>query len=59
VPIAAYGGEADPNVRGEDLADWQELTQGAFVQREFPGGHFYLQEGPDAVLRAIAEDLRL
>ena len=59
VPLAAYGGEGDPNVSREDLAAWKRLTQGAFVQREFPGGHFYLQSDPGAVLRSIAEDLAL
>jgi surfactin synthase thioesterase subunit/glycosyltransferase involved in cell wall biosynthesis len=58
VPIAAYGGESDPEVSRGALAEWKELTLGEFVQREFPGGHFYLQSDPGAVLRAIAEDLK-
>ena len=58
VPIAAYGGESDPNVRRGDLAEWKELTLGGFVQREFHGGHFYLQSDPGAVVRAIGEDLK-
>lgn len=59
IPIAAYGGESDPNVSRADLADWKELTADRFVQREFPGGHFYLQSGPEAVLRSIEADLTL
>ncbi len=57
IPIVAYGGDSDPNVSREDLAKWGELTSGRFVQREFPGGHFYLQTDPDPVLRAVATDL--
>lgn len=57
VPIAAYGGASDPNISRQDLADWKELTKRSFVQREFVGGHFYLQSDPDAVLRSIGEDL--
>jgi surfactin synthase thioesterase subunit/glycosyltransferase involved in cell wall biosynthesis len=56
-PIAAYGGDRDPNVRREDLADWAELTRGGFAQREFAGGHFYLESETAAVLRSIAADL--
>jgi medium-chain acyl-[acyl-carrier-protein] hydrolase len=58
-PIAAYGGADDPNVRPEHLEGWRHETTAAFKRREFPGGHFYLQTSVDAVLRAIAEDLRL
>ena len=57
VPIAAYGGTSDPNVSRVELADWRELTVGRFVQREFPGGHFYLGEDPEGVLLCIAQDL--
>ena len=59
IPIAAYGGESDPNVSRQDLADWRFLTQGSFVQREFPGGHFYPHGHLEAVLKACATDLSL
>lgn len=55
-PIAAYRGKDDPNVRSEDLASWGGLTSGRFVQREFRGGHFYLEGEVGVVLRAIGED---
>ena len=57
VPIVAYAGAADPNLRPEDMAGWGALTRGPFVQREFPGGHFYLEDDSAAVLRALADDL--
>jgi surfactin synthase thioesterase subunit/glycosyltransferase involved in cell wall biosynthesis len=57
IPIAAYGGQRDPNVRFEDLAAWGTLTRGAFSQRQFDGGHFYLETAAEAVVRAIAADL--
>ena len=56
-PIAAYGGTADPGVRHEDLAGWAQLTSGSFTQREFAGGHFYLETVREPLLRAIADDL--
>jgi surfactin synthase thioesterase subunit/glycosyltransferase involved in cell wall biosynthesis len=58
-PIAAYGGVSDANVGPEHLEGWREYTTAAFHRREFPGGHFYLQTSVDAVLQAVAEDLRI
>jgi surfactin synthase thioesterase subunit/glycosyltransferase involved in cell wall biosynthesis len=55
-PIAAYGGADDPNLGRKDLTGWAEMTQAAFRQREFPGGHFYLEDR-EAVLAAVAADL--
>jgi len=57
VPIAAYGGMADPNIRSEHLEPWSQLTSRAFRRREFPGGHFYLETDPDAVQAALTIDL--
>ena len=59
VPIAVYGGADDPNVRREDLAAWAELTRGAFVLREFSGGHFYLENDAESVVRAVAADCNI
>jgi surfactin synthase thioesterase subunit/glycosyltransferase involved in cell wall biosynthesis len=57
IPIVAYGGAADPNIRREHLEAWSEQTTGGFLRREFAGGHFYLRE-EGAVLAAIREDLK-
>jgi surfactin synthase thioesterase subunit/glycosyltransferase involved in cell wall biosynthesis len=56
-PIRAYGGDADPNVRGEHLAAWAAQTTASFAVRTFPGGHFYLNSARERLLRALAEDL--
>ncbi len=56
-PIRAYGGDADPNVRGEHLAGWGAQTTSSFAVRVFPGGHFYLNSARALLLRAVAEDL--
>ena len=37
VPMAAYGGESDPNVCREDLAEWKELTLGRSGSASFRG----------------------
>jgi surfactin synthase thioesterase subunit len=57
IPILAYGGCNDPNVRPEHLEGWREQTTGGFERREFDGGHFYFQTGQPWFLSVLAEDL--
>ncbi len=57
VPIRAYGGADDPNVRREHLEGWAEQTTGSFAVRVFPGGHFFLNTAREPFLQALEEDL--
>ena len=57
IPIAAYGGAADPSISPEHLDGWRAQTTASFIRREFEGGHFYFQSHPDAVLEALRLDL--
>ena len=57
IPLRAYGGADDPNVRREHLDGWAEQTTASFAVRIFPGGHFYLTPASQPFLRALAEDL--
>ncbi len=58
IPIIAYGGMEDPNVRAEHLEAWREQTSVSFVLREFPGGHFYLSGNSRTdFLRFLVDDL--
>ncbi|MEU3064644.1 alpha/beta fold hydrolase [Streptomyces subrutilus] len=57
VPVSVLCGEQDPQVTVAEAMAWRELTGGAFTFRGFPGGHFYLTEHQDAVVRALREDL--
>ena len=57
IPIGVYGGAADLNITREQLERWREQTTSAFIQREFAGGHFYLQSNTDAVLEALQHDI--
>lgn len=41
-PITALGGLRDPMTSRDDLAAWQRHTRGAFIQRMFPGDHFFM-----------------
>ena len=58
VPICAYGGASDPNVRAGHLHGWGEQTTASFIRREFAGGHFYLQTDVSALLDALRCDLQ-
>ncbi|MGW2858695.1 thioesterase II family protein [Streptomyces sp. NPDC001205] len=56
VPITVFGGSADhPR---EQLDAWQQHTTADVTVRQFPGGHFYLREEPEPVLRALESALR-
>jgi len=56
-PITAFGGLEDKDVSRENLEAWREVTRGPFRLRMFPGGHFYLHEGRNALIAAVAQDL--
>jgi medium-chain acyl-[acyl-carrier-protein] hydrolase len=58
IDLAVYGGAADAEVPVGSLQHWQDLTSGAAQVRVFEGGHFYFQQHPDAVMTAIAADVR-
>lgn len=45
-PIYAFGGSDDPLVSEPDLHEWRSRTTGKFIVQIFPGGHFYLSDGP-------------
>jgi len=57
IPIFAYGGDADPNVHPEHLDAWRDQTRSTFIQRQFPGGHFYLLSPETRITEAIRADL--
>jgi medium-chain acyl-[acyl-carrier-protein] hydrolase len=57
IPIIAYYGRTDPNVRSEHVERWREQSTGHFERREFEGGHFYLQSQRDAFLTGLVQVL--
>lgn len=57
VPVFAYGGAADPNVRPEHLEAWREQTTHTFQMRSYEGGHFYLQAAPARFLKELGTDV--
>ncbi|MER7843995.1 alpha/beta fold hydrolase [Kitasatospora sp. NPDC096077] len=57
-PITALVGESDANATVEHMAPWEQHTTGGFTLRVFPGGHFYVAEQLDAVVRLLTSHLR-
>jgi surfactin synthase thioesterase subunit len=52
-PIHALLGAQDSVVRVDDLAPWAQETSGAFVSTFLPGGHFYFQPDPSALVAVL------
>ncbi|RFU39313.1 thioesterase, partial [Actinomadura logoneensis] len=57
VPVTALGGRADADVPPAALAAWRTHTTARFRTRLFEGGHFYLRDDPEPLLRLVRETL--
>ncbi len=57
VPLVAYGGLDDANVRPEHIEAWREQTTAEFRCRQFAGGHFFLTRLEAEFLVALRQDL--
>ena len=55
-PIRVLGGEQD-DVPRDALEGWRRETAAGFGLSLFPGGHFFIQTHPGAVLDRVARDL--
>lgn len=53
--ITAVAGAQDPAATADDMRRWRELTVSGFTAHTVPGGHFYLDEQLDPVLRLLSE----
>jgi medium-chain acyl-[acyl-carrier-protein] hydrolase len=59
LPFYIYGGNKDPHASPQRLTRWRDLTNATTQFRWFEGSHFFLQEDPQAVVKAVVEDLSL
>ncbi|MFI9617119.1 thioesterase II family protein [Streptomyces sp. NPDC052023] len=57
-PIAAYVGDADPEVSTADVEGWNAVSAAGFRFRVFDGDHFYLVPHEKALVADVAEQLR-
>ncbi|MFB7455030.1 thioesterase II family protein [Streptomyces sp. NPDC056188] len=54
-PVTAYVGSEDEQVPVEGLREWAAVSAtGRFDHRVYPGGHFYLMDDPEALVRDLA-----
>lgn len=56
LPVTSLRGMEDSLVSREHALQWREVTRGAFRHLELPGGHMYLADAPETLLRAVADD---
>ena len=56
-PLSVFGGLGDPHTDRPKLEPWAEHTTGDFKLRMVPGGHFFVNEARDLILRAVFQDL--
>lgn len=57
VPITALAGVTDATLSRVQVEGWQHHTSTSFQYREFPGGHFYVEDQEPAVFKAIRAGL--
>jgi surfactin synthase thioesterase subunit len=52
-PITALTGDSDPKTTAEEAAAWGRHTSGSFDLQVFTGGHFFLTEHTDEILKIL------
>ncbi|MFF8299801.1 thioesterase II family protein [Streptomyces globisporus] len=53
-PVIVLYGDQDPEITAAEAQGWREVTDAGCAFRTFEGGHFYLDEHRDAVVRVLA-----
>ncbi|MFC5181377.1 thioesterase II family protein [Actinomadura harenae] len=59
VPVTALVGDGDRDVSVEQAGRWRDATSADFALKVLPGGHFYLQDQRDAVIREVLGRLQV
>ena len=57
IPIIAFGGLDDPRISRERLEGWASQTTGRFESHYFHGGHFFIHDIRDGMMRSIAAEI--
>ncbi|WP_106767876.1 thioesterase II family protein [Paenibacillus faecalis] len=55
--MAVFYGDDDENTDENELEQWAEYTEKSCTWRRFPGGHFFINESAEEVVKAIKEML--
>jgi surfactin synthase thioesterase subunit len=56
-PVLTLTGDADPRASVQEVEAWREYTEGPFVTHVFKGGHFFLNDHPEAVHSTVRDHL--
>ncbi|MFD3487140.1 thioesterase II family protein [Streptomyces sp. NPDC058665] len=56
-PVVALIGDSDPQVPVVDARGWADHTEADFQLHVFPGGHFYLNDQPAAVVGTVRQHI--
>lgn len=56
-PVVSLTGDSDNRVSVDDAAAWAGHTTGSFDLHVFPGGHFYLNDQPEALEEVLRKHL--
>ncbi|MFD3806190.1 thioesterase II family protein [Streptomyces sp. NPDC058619] len=56
-PVHAWIGDADPSTAVDEMEAWADIAPRGFRLRVLPGGHFYLVEQHDVVVREVSTHL--
>ncbi len=57
VPIVAFAGSRDPELASGTVDGWQRHTAGPFRLHTIDGGHFFLDDDRDTLVRLVSTDL--
>lgn len=58
IPIAAFGGERDPEASPMELEAWSQHTSNDFSLQMFPGDHFFINTARSHLLQALSQKLQ-
>ncbi|MFF4044991.1 thioesterase II family protein [Streptomyces sp. NPDC001816] len=56
-PITAIAGDADASFTLADAEQWRRHTSGTFSSVELSGGHFYIEDVPEDLVRVLVGEL--
>ena len=56
-PITAFGGDMDPEVPPEMVEEWRLFSSAPFESVILPGGHFFMDQCADEIIRRVARKL--
>ncbi len=56
IPIIVFGGLHDARVNRERIEGWADQTTARFESHYFPGGHFFIHDIREAMMRSIAAE---